>query len=245
MSPPLFLLDDLAGQLDGGSVVLNGSEARHAVTVRRLRVGEPVDVADGLGLRVRGRVAATAADRLSVGIDEVVREPPPALRLVLVQALAKGERGEYAVELATEVGVDEIVPWAASRCVVQWTGPRGERSLERWRATAREAGKQSRRAWLPVVTQPASTAALLERCRAATALVLHEGASQPLAGVDLPDGGELLLVVGPEGGITDAELDRMVGAGALAVRLGPSVLRASTAGAVAAAVVSARTGRWG
>jgi len=244
MSPPLFLLDDLAGQLDSGSVVLGGAEGRHAVTVRRLRVGDIVEVADGLGFRVRGRVAATAPDQLTVSIDVVMREPSPDLRLVLVQALAKGERGEYAAELATEVGVDEIVPWAASRCVVQWTGLRGERSLERWRATARAAGKQSRRAWLPVVTEPVSTAGLVERCRDATALVLHGAASQPISTLDLPDANELLLVVGPEGGITDAELDLLTAAGAQAVRLGSSVLRTSTAGAVAAAVVSARTGRW-
>jgi 16S rRNA (uracil1498-N3)-methyltransferase len=164
---------------------------------------------------------------------------------VLVQALAKGDRGELAVELATEVGIDEVMPWSATRSIVKWEGERGQRALARWRSTAREAAKQSRRSWLPVIGEVSSTAQVVERVRAgAAALVLHEASSRPLALMSLPTDGDLLLVVGPEGGVTDDELAQLEAAGATAVRLGASVMRTSTAGAAAASVVSALTPRW-
>ena len=189
---------------------------------------------------------------VSVGRDvleaEVVArsyEPAPSPRLVLVQALAKGDRGELAVELATEVGIDEVLPWAAGRSIVKWEGERGAKALSRWRSSARAATKQSRRAWLPAVAEPCSTEQVCDRIRTAAAgYVLHEQADRPLATVDLPAAGEILLVVGPEGGIRDEEVAALAAAGAVTVRLGRSILRTSTAGAAAAAVISARTARW-
>jgi 16S rRNA (uracil1498-N3)-methyltransferase len=167
-------------------------------------------------------------------------------RVVLAQALLKGDRGELAVELATEAGVDVVLPWRAARCVARWEpGPRGDRALQRWRTTARGAAKQSRRAWLPEVGEPVDTVALAARVASADrALVLHESALAGLASAELPAGGELLIVVGPEGGIDDAELDALAAAGATAVRLGPTVLRASTAAAVTLGAIGVLTGRW-
>lgn len=240
MSAPLFLADDLRAD----RIVLTGPEGRHAATVRRLRVGEAVDLADGRGTRAACTVAAVRRDELELEVHARTTEPAPSPRVVLVQALAKGDRGERAVELATEVGVDEIVPWSAARCVVRWEGERGAKALARWRSTAREAGKQSRRAWLPEVTEPATTAQVAERLSSAHGLVLHEEAADPLASVALRTDGDLLLVVGPEGGLSEGELATFREAGASVVRLGQSVLRTSSAGAVAAAVVSARTPRW-
>ncbi|MCW2713347.1 MAG: rRNA ((1498)-N(3))-methyltransferase [Frankiales bacterium] len=240
MTAPLFLLDDLSGDV----LVLTGPEGRHAATVRRVRVGEAVDLADGRGTRASCRVLELGQDTVRLSVVSRTVEAPPPLRLVLVQAIAKGDRGELAVELATEVGVDEVVPWSAERCVVKWDGARGERALGRWRSTAREAGKQSRRAWHPPVGHWVDLPELIARMAGATTFVLHEQAQQPLATVDLPGAGEVLLVVGPEGGITDAELAALERAGGLPVRLGASVLRTSTAGAAAACVVSARTARW-
>ena len=237
MSVPVFLAADLAGPL----VVLAGAEGRHAAGVRRLRPGEPVDVVDGRGVRADCRVVRVARDELVLEVVDRTLEPPPQPRIVLVQALPKGERGELAVELATEVGVDEIVPWTAARCVMQWKGERGERALQRWRATAREASKQSRRARVPDVAPLHSTAQVATRLSGSTVLVLHEAARAPLAGLAIPAEGEIALVVGPEGGLVQDELDAL---GGTAVRLGPGVLRTSTAGAVAAALVSAATGRW-
>ena len=240
MTAPLFLSDDLAGDV----VVLTGPEGHHAATVRRVQPGEAVDVADGHGTRVHCTVLRVTHDAVELRVDRRVVEARPAPWLVVAQAIAKGDRGELAVELATEVGVDEVLPWAAQRCVVKWEGPRGQKALGRWRSTATAAGKQSRRARHPLVGEQVDLDALLARAASATTYVLHEQATTPLARVEVPQDGEVLLVVGPEGGVTDGELGRLVGAGATAVRLGSSVLRTSTAGAAAAAVVSARTARW-
>jgi 16S rRNA (uracil1498-N3)-methyltransferase len=238
-STPVFLVEALP---DGPEAVLGGPEGHHAATVRRLRPGEAVRLGDGAGGIADCTVTAAGPDGLRLAVTAVTRLDPPRLRFVLVQALAKGDRGELAVELATELGVDEIVPWAAARSVTRWEGPRGEKALARWRSTAREAAKQSRRAWVPVVTEPVTTRRLAARM--GSAYVLHESADEPLAAVPLPDEGEVVLVVGPEGGIDDGELAALGEAGARCVRLGEPVLRTSTAGAAALAVLSVRTGRW-
>jgi len=241
VSAPVFVADDVGDD----RVVLSGPEGRHAATVRRVRVGEAVDVVDGLGTRASCTVAAVGRDTVELAVVRRTTEPVASPRVVLVQALAKGDRGELAVELATEVGVDEVVPWAAERSIVRWDGERGAKALARWRSTAREAGKQSRRARFPVVTEVRSTREVAELVRAAEAsYVLHEAATAPLALQAVPTQGTVLLVVGPEGGVTEAEVAELTAAGAVAVRLGPSVLRTSTAGAAAAAVVSAGTSRW-
>jgi 16S rRNA (uracil1498-N3)-methyltransferase len=241
LTPPVFVAEDLVGD----RVVLDGPEGHHAATVRRVRVGEDVDVVDGRGTRARCTVSTVQRDVVQLIVGHRICEPMPQPRLVLVQALAKGDRGELAVELATEVGVDEIVPWAAARCIVKWAGQRGAKALARWRSTAREAGKQSRRAWLPVVQEQHTTDQVVALARSAsTALVLHESSQLALSAIDLPAAGDVLLVVGPEGGIRAEEIAQLEAAGALTVRLGSSVLRTSTAGAAAVAVISSRTSRW-
>ena len=245
MTPPLFLCDGERFWTDD-EVVLDGAEGRHAALVRRLRPGEPLDLGDGAGLVAHCEVAAVHADRLTCRVLRRARVPRLTPRLVIVQALAKGGRDEHAVEAMTEVGVDEVVPWAAARSVVQWHGARGERALARWRSTAREAAKQARRAYLPVVGPLATTPEVADRLgRCALAVVLHEGADEPISQVPLPDDGDVTLVVGPEGGITDDERAAFAAAGARSCRLGSTVLRTSTAGVAAAAIVSARTARWG
>jgi 16S rRNA (uracil1498-N3)-methyltransferase len=242
-TPPLFLVAALP---PGDTSVLDGPEGRHAATVRRLRPGEDLVLADGQGGLAWAVVETVARDALQVRVVNRTAVPTLAPRVVLAQALVKGDRGELAVELATEAGVDAVLPWRAARCVARWeAGPRGDKALARWRTTAREAAKQARRAWVPVVEEPVTTAALVRRVGgAAAALVLHESATDGIAEVDLPADGDLLLVVGPEGGITDDEVDALVTAGARAVRLGPEVLRASTAAAVALGALGVLTGRW-
>jgi len=228
----------------GEQVVLEGAEGHHGATVRRLRVGERAVLTDGQGTRADSVVTEVGRDRLVLAVQSVRVDPPPSPRLVVVQALPKGDRGETAVETLTEVGVDVIVPWSAARCVTQWRDQRGAKALARWRSTAREAAKQSRRAWHPVVEEPVTTAALVRRAAAATTLVLHEAAAVTLADVALPVDGDVLLVVGPEGGVTDEEIAALEAAGARAVRLGPEVLRASTAAAVALGALGVLTRRW-
>ena len=240
MTDPLFLLESLAGTRPavGGEVLVDGAEGHHAVAVRRLRTGERVVVADGSGGGVRGEVVDATKAGLRVRVTQVLDEPAPAVRLVVAQALAKGDRAELAVEMLTEVGVSELVPWQASRSVARWSADRVERGLGRWRSTAREAAKQSRRLWLPAVTVPVGTTALAERLAAADlALVLHEDAADPIAVVALPAAGEVVVVVGPEGGISPEELAALDEAGARTVRVGDHVLRTSTAGVVALAAL--------
>ncbi|MEO3783145.1 16S rRNA (uracil(1498)-N(3))-methyltransferase [Actinocorallia sp. B10E7] len=245
MSAPVFVVDRdvLAGA--GGRVVLEGAEGRHAATVKRLRAGEEVVLTDGEGARGRCSVLSAGRDRLELEVLEREEEPQASPRITVVQALPKGERGELAVEVMTEAGVDEIVPWSASRSITQWRAERREKALGRWRNAAREAGKQSRRSRFPVVADLASTAQVAARLeRAGLALVLHEEAVEPLSAVPVEGPGEIVLVVGPEGGISPEELELFAGAGARPVLLGPTVLRTSTAGVAALSVLMARTGRW-
>ena len=240
--PPLFLVSP--GDLPAGVITLSGPEGHHA-TVRRLRAGERADVSDGAGTLAECVVASVARDSVVLSVRSVRTLPPPEPAITVVQALPKGERGELAVELMTEVGVDSVIAWAAERCVVRWHGERGARALGKWRATAREAAKQSRRAWLPEITGPANLADVASRASAAAcAVTLEADAPTRLSVLPLPEKGELVLVVGPEGGITPAERAALASAGAIEARLGPTVLRTSTAGAAAAAVLLARTARW-
>jgi 16S rRNA (uracil1498-N3)-methyltransferase len=236
--------DAVARASVGSTLVLDGDEGRHAATVVRLRVGERCYVADGQGRRVL--LEATRVDRSEVAgtVVEVSDEPSPAPRLVLVQALAKGDRDEQAVEAATELGVDEVVPWQAERSVVVWRGERAAKSHAKWVAVVARATKQSRRARTPVTAPHVGLTGLVERVRdASLALVLHEDATEPLATVELPAAGDVLVVVGPEGGISGRELDALVEAGARPVRLGATILRSSSAGPAALAVLLARS-RW-
>ncbi|GAA3475003.1 16S rRNA (uracil(1498)-N(3))-methyltransferase [Nonomuraea roseola] len=240
---PVFLAD--AADLDLGQFVLGGPEGRHAAAVRRLREGERLDLTDGAGLVAECVAREVFKDSLRVEVLRRYEVPAPTPRLVVVQGLPKGDRGELAVEMMTEAGVDVIVPWSASRSITQWKGDKVAKALGRWRSTAREAGKQARRFHAAEVAELQSTAQVAELLSgAALALVLHEEAEASLASVELPVSGDIVLVVGPEGGIAADELDRFTAAKAVPALLGPTVLRTSTAGVAAAAVVQARTGRW-
>lgn len=254
MSAPVFLAEagDLAGFGPGSRYVLEGAEARHAGVVQRRRAGERLDVVDGQGVRLECVIAAVEPGRLVLDVVTRGEEPAPRVRLVLAQALAKGDRDELAIEAATEVGVDEVVPWQANRSVVVWRGDRAAKSRARWLATVRQATKQARRSRLPEVAHAVDTRGLAERVRAVvadggTALVLDGAGTVPIAGVPLPNGSEVadvLVVVGPEGGIAETELADLAAAGAHVARLGPTVLRTSTAGPVALALLAQRLGRW-
>lgn len=237
MSAPLFLVPALPAT---GAFVLDGPEGRHAATVQRLRVGESLLLSDGRGGLAPAEVTRVDNAALVLAVGSATFSPAPEPRIVVAQGLAKGDRGELAVQTMTEVGVDEIVPWSAARSIVHWRGERAEKSWQRWESTIREATKQSRRPWLPVLAPLASTATLTPR----VTMVMHEAATARLGAVDLPTSGDIVLVVGPEGGVADEELAAFTAAGAVAVRLGSSVLRTSTAGAAAVAALSIRLGRW-
>lgn len=254
MSAPVFLTEPggLRDVVAGGTYLLDGAEGRHAGVVQRRGPGERVDVVDGTGIRLVGVVESTGADGVRLRVLARDEEPPDRPALVLAQALAKGDRDELAIEAATEVGVDAVLPWQAARSIVVWRGDRAAKSRARWLGTVRAATKQARRSRVPAVELAVDTAGLVRRvadvvAAGGAALVLHEEATVPLHAAALPADGsevEVLVVVGPEGGISPDELDRLVEAGALPVRLGPWVLRTSTAGPVALALLAERLGRW-
>jgi 16S rRNA (uracil1498-N3)-methyltransferase len=227
--------------------VLAGAEGRHATTVRRLGPGERADLTDGSGTAAECVVTAARPGQLELKVLARHAWPAPAPRVAVVQAIPKGDRGELAVETMTEVGVDVVVPWAAERCVAVWRGERAVKGAARWRSTALAAAKQSRRYWFPEVTDLASTAAVAQLVRGASlALVLDPDAADPLMSLASAAGpaGDIVLIVGPEGGISPGEHDALAQAGAAGARLGPTVLRASSAGAVAAALVMTAVRRW-
>lgn len=246
MTRPVFVADPqtMGYATVGSTVELTGPEGRHAAAVRRIGAGESVDLVDGQGKRVTAYVLGSDRAGLTLRVDEVTEEPAPSPRLVLVQALAKGDRDDQAIEAATELGVDVVVPWQAQRSIVQWRGERGRKAHGKWVDAVTAAGKQSRRARFPEVEPLVDLTGLVRRVsQAGAAYVLHEEANEPLAAVEPPAHGDVLLVVGPEGGITPVELDALVAAGAQVVRLGHTVLRSSSAGPAAIAVLSARE-RW-
>ena len=243
MTEPMFLAVLTDPQV-GQSVSLAGEESRHATQVRRIRVGEVVLISDGAGTAVRGPVTVSDKTGLTISVSEVLREPPRPVRYVAVQALAKGDRAELAVETLTELGVDEIIPWQADRSVVRWAPDRVERGLTRWRATAREAAKQSRRLRVPTVSLPTTTAELVQRIeQTQLTLVLHEDAEQFLATTPVPASGEVMFIVGPVGGLTDDEVAEFVAAGGKSVLVSDAVLRTSSAGVVALAQLQALAAR--
>jgi 16S rRNA (uracil1498-N3)-methyltransferase len=239
VTDPLFFSDDFAEPWPavGSRFTLSGDDGRHAAVVRRIRPGETILIGDGRGNGVRGRVVQASKAGLDIEVSQTLTEPPSReVRFIAVQALAKGDRAELAVEMLTELGIDEIVPWAASRSVVRWTPERADRALARWRAAAREAAKQCRRLRIPAVADPVSTRELVALVGTVDlALVLHGEAPESLATIELPVAGTVLMVIGPEGGITPDELSALVAAGVQAVSVSDGVLRTSTAGTVALA----------
>lgn len=242
--------------MPGSHFVLQGAEARHAVTVKRIAVGESVDIADGAGRRLTGTVAAVSPGELTVECSVLETEERPDLRLVLVQALAKGDRDELAAETATELGIDAIIPWQSERSIVRWKGERAAKAHAKWQSVVTAAAKQARRAWIPEVRAAVDGAGLQAAVSASDlAVILHEDAVRPLRTVleswrDSDDGTsgsgprEILLIVGPEGGISPREVTRLCGAGAVTALLGHHVLRSSTAGPAATVLASDILGRW-
>ncbi|MGS2663862.1 16S rRNA (uracil(1498)-N(3))-methyltransferase [Corynebacterium glucuronolyticum] len=222
-----------------GPFTLSGPEGRHAVTVKRIGPGEIVMLADGHGGRSVGTVTATQGkDVLHVDVTSREEVPPPNPQVTVIQALPKSERQELTVDLLTQGGADVIVPWEAERCIAKWQ----PKKAKKWENAAVAAAKQSRRARLPLITKPNALDEALDGVD--LVLVLHEEASVPLAEVDLSQARRIALVIGPEGGLSPAEVERFRAAGARPVLLGPEVLRTATAGFAALAAIGVQTSRW-
>ncbi|WP_312181549.1 16S rRNA (uracil(1498)-N(3))-methyltransferase [Arthrobacter sp.] len=260
MTNPIFFGDpeQVAAAAPGSVFSLTGPEARHAVSVKRLAPGEDVDIVDGGGLRLRGTVRTADPALLEVDVRDVEAEPAPAHELIMVQALAKGDRDEQAIEAATELGVDTVIPWQSDRSIVRWRADKAAKGRAKWQAVVTSAAKQSRRSRLPQVLDVTDSKSLSAKLAGVDlVLVLHEEADAPLARVieslrpaesgsaGTPENRiSIAVVVGPEGGISPAELDTLRAAGASAVRLGPHVLRSSSAGPAALVLLNHLLGRW-
>jgi 16S rRNA (uracil1498-N3)-methyltransferase len=233
----------------GGVAVVDGDEGFHAASVRRLRPGEELVLSDGAGTVADCVVQSADKRKLTARVLASRTAPLPRPPVTVVQAIPKSERSELAIELATEAGADEFVAWQAQRCVARWDGDRAANGLRRWRAVARSAARQSRRAWIPDVSGPMSTEALCSYLTqqigaGAVVLVLHESADVPITEETVAQANSVILLVGPEGGISDSEITALMNAGAVTVRLGPTVLRTSTAAAVALGALGVLTPRW-
>lgn len=238
-----FVTAEATAAVAGSVVVLTGAEARHAAVVRRVRAGEPVTLGDGAGVWLQGEVVSGEAARVEVRILHRREDPRPTPRVLLVQALAKGDRDERAVQAACELGVDEIIPWQAARSVSRWEGVKAAKGRERWATIVREAAKQAHRSWIPDDAAVETTSDLVRRTAAQRVLILDPAATARLSAV-VPDARDIVLIVGPEGGIDPEEIARLVAAGAERVLLGATVLRTSTAGPAAIAVLNVSRGRW-
>lgn len=239
-----FIVDAAADARAGDVVTLGGAEAHHAATVRRVRAGEEITLGDGRGAWLAAVCEQVAPKEVVARVTVRDQVPPASPRVVLVQALAKGGRDELAVQAATELGVDEIVPWQASRSVSRWEGAKKAKGRARWQTIAREAAKQAHRAWIPDVAEPATTRELIAAGAASRLVVLEPTGAARVSELEVGDGRDIFLVVGPEGGIGEDELAAFSDAGSQIAALGDTVLRTSTAGPAALAVISTRLGRW-
>lgn len=244
MVEPMFRTH-LADPKPGDLVLLAGPEGKHAASVRRMRVGEGIQLGDGKGLRVRGEVAEVAANSLKVRVVSVSQEPQPENKLTLIQALAKGDRDELAVQAATELGAWSIVPWQSDRSISKWEGPKVQKGVDRWQTIVGEATKQSLRSFEPIVQAPVSSKQLVEMVKEFDmVLVLDPTAALGLGSLSLT-GNTAAVIVGPEGGINETELQEFEAAGAVRVNMGEPILRTSTAGIAAIALLQAKLGLWG
>lgn len=243
-----FFIDETQSHLSAGDIVtLAGAEGRHAATVSRLRAGERVTLGNGRGLSATVVVTDVAKDSVVFEVEDVHEIAPPRHAFVLAQALAKTDRDERAVEASVEVGVDAIIPFAAERSVSRWDAAKEIKGRARWQSIAREASKQSLRAWVPEVRPMASCRDLI--ALAETRLIVLDAAGITPHAVDwaVASGDhdlQTVFVVGPEGGFSAEERDAFVAGGAVFVRLGNNVLRTSTAGPVAISIASTLSARW-
>lgn len=247
MGGALFYVDALPEI--GATATVRGDEGFHAASVRRIRPGERLLLSDGAGQLAWCEVDGAERAELHTTVTTRWSVPRPTPPVTVVQALPKAERSELAVELATEAGADEFVAWQAARCVARWDAARADKGLRRWRAVVRSAARQARRAHIPPVTGPVSSEELVRRvaddvAAGGVVLLLHEQATGSVAEHVTAQARSLTLIVGPEGGLTDDEVDALTGAGAAAVRLGPTIMRTSTAAAVALGAVGVLTARW-
>ncbi|HEV8352816.1 MAG TPA: RsmE family RNA methyltransferase [bacterium] len=229
-----FYVDPAA--VEGHHILIRGLEAHHVATVLRLRPGDRCIAFDGTGLEYVVRLILVADTETIGEIEQRHTRATVPLRLTLVQGVPKGTKMDLVIRMGTELGIGEFVPARTARSVAG-----GAHRAERWRRIAREAAKQSRRADVPEVREPAAFVDALDGVRGADLIVvLWEGErgrtlADALRGRSVP--AAAALIVGPEGGLERDEVEQAIAAGAVPVTLGPLILRTETAGIAAAAML--------
>jgi 16S rRNA (uracil1498-N3)-methyltransferase len=242
---PLFISPIPSDTKAGSKIKIAGAEAKHAMSVRRLQVGEAISVSDGQGNKARGKVSQLSKDFLELDVESVESIERPKPQLILVQALAKGDRDEMAVQACTELGIQTVIPWQSERSVSIWKPEKQDKHRLRWQTIATEAAKQSLRPFIPEVEQVLATGELTERLKQFDlTLVLDPTSSTPLTSVSLLGHQSIAIVVGPEGGISPEELGQFRSAGLSLVGLGSGILRTSTAGVAVVSYLQATLGNW-
>lgn len=257
MSRPVFCSAAAAGAVVGRVLTCGEDVAGHAVRVRRIGPGEEIEIVDGTGTRVCGTVTAASASELDIEVSSVTHGEKNRPRLVLVQALAKSDRDLQAIEAATEIGVDEVIPWAAERSIADWPTKKRDKMAARWDSLLRAASLQARRSRFPDLHNLVRGRGLAQALgQDDTVFVLHETAevrlsqaltelsTAPCSDAAPAAPGRIVFVVGPEGGISDAELSALESVGARPVLLGPTILRSSSAGAAGLVMAQNSLGRW-
>ena len=242
MVEPMFWSKFQTAPKAGERVELGGSEGKHAASVRRMRVGEAIQLTNGHGLRVKGSVVEVFPKSLIVDISQVTEDAIPTNQIFLIQALAKGDRDELAIQAATELGAVAVIPWQAERSISRWDAAKAAKGQARWQLICDEAAKQSLRTHFPLVAMPLSSAEVAKIVGDFDLVIVLDPTSKlGLAKLERLSG-KVALVVGPEGGISDEELELFENAGAVRVHLGESILRTSTAGIAAISAIQALTG---
>ena len=245
MVEPLFFAAIGKDTVSGSTFVLSGPEAKHAISVRRMLQGEAIAVSDGAGLKVRGTVTKVGKDTLEIIVSSTEALKAPAVQLHLAQALAKGDRDELAIQACTELGLQGVIPWQAERSISIWKDEKKVKGQTRWQTIVAEAAKQSLRAYVPFVEPVQNSQELVSKlAEFDLVLVLDPEADKSITQVTLPSSGSVALVVGPEGGMSEAELEAFAAAGFSSVRIGSGVLRTSTAGMAAVSFLQAKLGEW-
>lgn len=238
---PLFIVENIP---DRGDLVIEGDEAHHAGSAARIKVGEKINVTNGKGRIAEVEVLDINKRNIGCRILEVRDETRAKVVLTVIQALTKGDRARETIELLTEGGAELIIPWQAARSIGQWKDDKDAQG--KWRTWAKEATKQSRRTWIPEILDLHTTAQVKRRIQDSDlTIVLHENGAEAFSEIltSAPPR-EILLIVGPEGGISDDELASFVSSGARSIRLGKPVFRSAHAGVAALAAIQAAFGIW-
>ncbi len=218
------------------SLEVEGDEAHHAIKVMRLGIGEEIVLTDGTGSWAQGRVEEIHKKSFSVAVTKRGFQEERIPELIVIQALTKSDRMRETIEMLTVAGVHRIIPWSSERSIAQAK----DDSVEKWNLVAIAASKQSRRVRFPIIEQPMTTNQIRERF-GDSLLVLHEGASHQLSDVKFLENEPIVLLVGPEGGISESEMAKL---GGISIRLGEEVLRSAHAGFAALAAIQTLIHRW-